>query len=129
MYCRSTLQHQTMLLSMKHWSTTSSWPKRSAFGGFYVMEIPIWWCSNALEIGTQKMRTWQVTDSWCSSYLVSLKDVSSTMSPEPKMRRQMHCQSSDPPEKRYQPECRWRIFTSHLSSLLRNQSQSSFRPT
>src|ERR1043165_1809097 len=117
MYCRSTLQRQTMWLNTRPWSTASSWPKRSAFGGFYVMEIPIWWCSNALAIGTQRMKTWQVTDSWCSSYPASLKDVSSTMAPELRMRQQMRYQSSDPLEKRYQPEFHWRIFTSHLSSL------------
>src|SRR3954462_1343040 len=71
MYCRSTLQHQTMWLSMKHWSTASSWPRRSTFDGFDVMEIPIWWCSNALAIGMQKMKTWQVTDSWYIRYPVS----------------------------------------------------------
>src|SRR4051812_28336352 len=85
MYYRSTLQHRTMWLNMKYWSTTSNWPRRSAFGGFYVMEIPIWWCNNALEIGMQKMKTWQVTDSWCSSYLVSSKGVNSITSPELKM--------------------------------------------
>src|SRR3954465_15528662 len=115
--------------SMRLWSTASSCPKRSASGGFWGTEIPIWWCSSALAVGTQKMRTWQVTDSWCNSYLVSSKDVSSTMSPELRMKRQMHYQSSDPPEKKYQQESHWRIFISHLSSLPHNQSQSSFRPT
>src|SRR3954466_14010326 len=65
------------------------------------MEIPIWWYSNVLEVGMQKMKTWQVTDSWCSNYQGSSKDVSSTTFPELKMKQQIHCQSSDPPEKRY----------------------------
>src|SRR3954469_9011283 len=91
------------------------------------MEIPIWWYNNVLAVGMQKMKTWQVTGSWCSSYHGSSRDVSSTTSPELKMKQQMHCQSSDPPGKRYQPEYRWKTFTSHLSSLPQNQSQSSFR--
>src|SRR4051812_28962006 len=129
MYCRSTLQHRIMWQSMRLWSTASSWPKRSAFGESYVMEIPTWWYSNVLAVGMQKMTTWQVTDSWCSNYQGSSRGVSSTTSPELKMKQQMHCQSSDPPGKKYQPECHWRTFISHLSSLPQNQSQSSFRPT
>src|SRR3954462_7436026 len=118
-----------MWLNMKHWSRTLSWPRRLAFGRFYVMDIPIWWCSNALAIGMQKMKTWQATDSWCSSYPVSSKGVNSITSPELKMKHQMHYPNWDPPERRYRQEFHWRIFTSHLSSLPQNQSQYSFRPT
>src|ERR1044072_3999958 len=115
MCCRSTLQHQIMWLSIRPWFMASNWQKRSAFGGFCVMGTPTWWCSNALAAGMQKMRTWQVTDFWCSSCQGFSKDVSFTMSPELKMKQQMHYQSSDLPEKRYRPECRWRTFTSHPS--------------
>src|SRR4051812_35616803 len=104
MCCRSTLQHQITWLSTRHWSTASSWPRRSAFGGFYVMEIPIWWCSNALEIGMQKMKTWQATYSGCNNCPASLKDVSSIMFPELRMKRQMHRRNWDPLERRYQQE-------------------------
>src|SRR4051812_34202085 len=51
-----------MCPNTKHWSMVSDWPRRSAFDGFYVMDIPIWWCSNALALGMQRMQTWKVAD-------------------------------------------------------------------
>src|SRR3954466_11004885 len=102
-----------MWLSMKHWSMTSNWTKRSAFGGFCVMEIPIWWCSNVLAIGMRRMQTWQVIDSLYISYLGFLKGASFSTSPELGMKHQIHCPNWDPLERRCQQESLWRTFTSH----------------
>src|ERR1041385_6154281 len=96
------LRHRTKWPSTKHWSTVSDWPKRSAFGGFYVMETPIWWCSTALAIGTQRMQTWQAIDSSCNTFVVYLRDVSSITFPELKMKERMHCPNWDPPGKTFQ---------------------------
>src|SRR4051812_9447888 len=103
MYCRSTSQHQTMWPSMKHWSMASSWQRRLAFGGFYVTEILISWCSNALAIGMQRMQTWRATNSLCNSCRVSLKGVSSITSPELIMKQRMHYPTWDPPEEKFHP--------------------------
>src|SRR3954463_10648154 len=100
-------------------------------------EIGIWniVCFGDSDLMVQKCTgNWDAKDENMASYRFLVQQLSGFFEgcefhhvPELRMKQQMHCQNWDPPEKRYQPECHWEIFTSHLSSLRQNQSQSSFR--
>ena len=126
---KSTSQHPTTWPSTRLSSTASSWQKKSAFGASCAMATLTWWCSNAQEVGMQRMQIWQAIGSWSSRCAVPSRGVNSIMCPELRMMQQMHSPSWALQENPFLLAYLWSTSRSRRSRPHQNQSPSLFRPS